>query len=126
LPGHGWTLKKLREWVLSTFGRLVGCNAIRRMLLAARLSWKNIKKLLGKAKPGKRAEQIIRLEELFARVCRGEVRLIYIDESHFHQDLDQGYICCPKGKRSWRVSTTLGISSSFPDVDRRTDTGDLG
>jgi hypothetical protein len=30
--------------VLTTFGRLVGRNAIRRMLLAARLSWKKIKK----------------------------------------------------------------------------------
>ena len=24
LPGHGWTLKKLRRWVLGRFGRLVG------------------------------------------------------------------------------------------------------
>ena len=110
MPGHGWTLKKLRQWVLSTFGRLVGRHAIRRMLLAARLSWKKIKKLLGKAKPEKRAEHITRLEGLFAQVCRGEVTLIYIDESHFHQDLDEGYTWGPKGKRSWRVSTTPGLS----------------
>jgi hypothetical protein len=110
LPGHGWTLKKLRQWVLTTFGRLVGRNAIRRMLLAARLSWKKIKKLLGKAKPEKRAEHITRLEGLFAQVCRGEVTLIYIDESHFHQDLDEGYTWGPTGKRSWRVSTTPGLS----------------
>jgi transposase len=96
--------------VLSTFGRRVGRNAIRRMLLAARLSWKKIKKLLGKAKPEKRAEHITRLEGLFAQVCRGEVTLIYIDESHFHQDLDEGYTWGPKGKRSWRVSTTPGLS----------------
>jgi hypothetical protein len=110
LPGHGWTLKKLRQWVLSTFGRLVGRNAIRRMLRAAQLSWKKIKKRLGKAKPGKRAEHITQLEGLFARVCRSEVTLIYIDESHFHQDLDEGYTWGPKGKRSWRVSTTPGLS----------------
>ena len=35
---------------------------------------------------------------------------IYIDESHFHQDLDQGYTWGRKGQRSWRVSTTLGLS----------------
>ena len=72
--------------------------------------WKKIKKLLGKAKPEKRAEHITRLEGLFAQVCRGEVTLIYIDESHFHQDLDEGYTWGPKGKRSWRVSTTPGLS----------------
>jgi hypothetical protein len=110
LPGHGWTLKKLRQWVLATFGRLVGRNAIRRMLLAAKLSWKRIKERLGKAQPDKRAEHITRLEALFARVCRDEVTLIYIDESHFHQDLDEGYTWGPRGKRAWRVSTTPGLS----------------
>jgi transposase len=79
LPGHGWTLKKLRQWVLTTFGRRVGRNALRRLLLAARLSWKKIKKVLGKAKPQKRIEHITRLEELSARVCRGEVTLLISD-----------------------------------------------
>jgi hypothetical protein len=46
---------------LTTFGRRVGRNAIRRMLLAAKLSWKKIKKLLGQAKAPKRAEPISRL-----------------------------------------------------------------
>ncbi len=36
--------------------------------------------------------------------------MIDIDESHFHQDLDEGYTWAPKGKRSWRVSTTPGLS----------------
>ena len=98
--------------MLSTFGRRVGRNAIRRMLLAARLSWKKIKKLLGKAKAPKRAEHITRLEGLFARVCRDEVTLIYIDESHFHQDLDVGYTWGQKGRRSWRVSTSRGPPSA--------------
>jgi transposase len=96
--------------VLSTFGRAVGRDAIRRMLLAAGLSGKEIKKVLGKAKPRKRAEHIARLEELFARVRREEVTLVSIDESHFHQDLDEGSTWGPKGKRSWRVSTTPGLS----------------
>jgi len=96
--------------VINTFGRRVGRNAIRRLLLAAKLSWKRIKKLLGKAKPGKRAEHITRLEGLFARVCRDEVTLVYIDESHFHRDLDEGYTWGPRGKRSWRVSTCPGLS----------------
>jgi hypothetical protein len=110
LPGHGWTLKKLRQWILATLGLTVGRNAIRRILLAAKLSWKRIKKLLGKAKAPGRAEHITRLEELFARVCRDEVTLIYVDESHFHRDLDGGYTWGPRGRRSWRVSTCPGLS----------------
>ena len=27
----------------------------------------------------------------FAQVCREEIRLVYIDESHFHRDMDLGY-----------------------------------
>jgi hypothetical protein len=109
LPGHGWTLKKLRQWALATLGLAVGRNAIRRILLAAKLSWKRIKKLLGKAKAPGRAEHITRLGELFARACRGEVTLIYVDESHFHRDLDEGYTWGPRGRRSWRVSTCPGL-----------------
>jgi transposase len=96
--------------VLESFGQLMGRNAIRRLLLAAKLSWKKIKKLLAKANPQKRAEHITRLEELFAQVCRDEVTLIYIDESHFHQDLDEGYTWSPRGGRAWRASTTPGLS----------------
>ena len=66
--------------------------------------------MLGKAKPEKRAEHITRLEGLFARACREEVTPIYIDESHFHRDLDGGYTWGPRGKRSWRVSTSPGLS----------------
>ncbi len=110
MTGHGWTLKKLRRWALERLGRAAARNTIRRILLTARLSWKKVKKLLGKAKAAKRAEHITLLEGLFDRVRRGEVTLIYIDESHFHQDLDEGYTWGPVGKRSWRVSTTPGLS----------------
>ena len=95
---------------MTTFGRTVGRNAIRRVLHAAGLSWKRVKKLLGKAKPGKRVEHVERLATLFDQVHRHEVTLIYVDESHFHQDLDEGYTWGPKGRRSWRVSTTPGLS----------------
>ena len=74
------------------------------------MSWKKIKKLLGKANAAKRAEHITTLEALFERVCREEVTLIYVDESHFHQDLDEGYVWSPVGQRAWRVITTPGLS----------------
>ena len=96
--------------MLANLGQKLGRNAIRRILHAAKLSYKKVKKVLGKAKPGKRVEHITRLEELYAQVCRGEVTLIYIDESHFHQDMDEGYTWSRKGRRAWRVSTTPGLS----------------
>ena len=95
---------------MTTFGDVVSRNAIRRVLHGAGLSWKRVKKLLGKAKPGKRVEHVERLAALFEQVRRREVTLIYVDESHFHQDLDQGYTWGLKGRRSWRVSTTPGLS----------------
>ena len=95
---------------MTTFGRDVGRNAIRRVLHVAGLSWKRVKKLLGKAKPGKRVEHVERLATLFEQVHRREVTLIYIDESHFHQDLDGGYTWSKKGIPAWRLSTSPGLS----------------
>ena len=70
----------------------------------AKLTWKKVKKLLGKAKPEKRAAHVQRLLQLFAQVCDGEVLLIYVDEVHVHRDLDSGYTWGRKGKRIWRAS----------------------
>jgi transposase len=104
LPGHGWTLKKLKQWVFQTFGRHAGRNSIRRVLRRAQLTWKKVKKLLGRAKPEKRAAHVEQLQKLFAEVCAGEVILIYVDEVHIHRDLDLGYTWGRKGQRLWRTS----------------------
>jgi transposase len=104
LPGHNWTVNKLRQWVDKLFGRLVGRNTLRRLLRQAHLTWKKVKKLLGKAKPEKRAAHIQRLLELFTGVCNGAVILIYADEVHVHRDLDLGYTWGRRGERIWRPS----------------------
>jgi len=74
------------------------------------LSWKKVKKLLGKAKPEQRAAHVAHLQQLFADVCAGEVILIYIDEAHFHRDLDLGYTWGRIGKRLWRKSDCPKLS----------------
>src|SRR5262249_37514698 len=102
LPGHNWTLKKLKQRVFRTFGRGAGCNGLRRVLREAGLTWKKVKKLLGKAKPEKRAAHIQELLLLFAGVCGGDILLIYVDEVHIHRDLDLGYTWGRKGQRLWR------------------------
>ena len=63
-----------------------------------------VKKLLGKAKPDKRAAHVRELLQLFAQVCAGEIILIYVDEVHVHRDLDLGYTWGRRGERLWRRS----------------------
>lgn len=89
---------------MQTFGIAAGRSCIRRLLKRAGLSWKKIKKLLGKANPKKRAEHIEQLLELFQGVRTGQIILIYVDEAHFHRDLDLGYTWGRIGKRIWHRS----------------------
>jgi transposase len=104
LPGHNWTVKKLKQWALQAFGLHAGRSAVRRVLRRAGLTWKKVKKLLGKANPDKRAAHVRELLRLFAGVRDGEVILIYVDEVHIHRDLDQGYTWGRRGERIWRRS----------------------
>src|SRR5262249_60160491 len=99
-----WTLKKLKQWVFRTFGRVAGRNTLRRLLREAKLTWKKVKKLLGKANPQKRAAHVKELLALFAGVREGEILLLYVDEVHVHRDLDLGYTWGRRGERLWRKS----------------------
>jgi transposase len=110
LPGHLWTVKKLRQWLAQAFGLRASRNAIRRALKRARLSFKKIKKLLGEAKPDKRAAHVEQLSQLFDKVRAGEIILVYIDEAHFHRDMDLGYGWGRIGKRIWRKSGCAKLS----------------
>jgi transposase len=110
LFGHNWTVKKLKQWVSNVYGRDVSRNTLRRVLRQAGLTWKKIKKLLGKGKPEKRAAHVELLQKLFASVCDGEIILLYVDEAHFHRDLDLGYTWGRIGKRIWRKSDCPKLS----------------
>ena len=104
LPGHNWSVKKLKQWACQALGLLAGRNTLRRVLRQADLTWKKVKKLLGKANPEKRAAHVQQLLQLFTRVCDGEALLIYVDEVHVHRDLDLGYAWGRRGERLWRRS----------------------
>src|SRR5262249_24895704 len=104
LPGHLWTVKKLRRYLKEAFGLSASRNTIRAALKRARTSFKKIKKMLGKANPDKRAAHVEQLKELYKGVCKGEIILVYIDEAHFHRDMDLGYTWGRIGKRIWRKS----------------------
>jgi hypothetical protein len=111
IPGHGWTLKKLCRWVESRLGRRVSRNPLRHLLKAGGLRWKKCKKLLNKADPAKRIAFIDQFQRLFERMCRDEICIVYVDESHFHQDLDLGYTWAPVGTPVWRESTSPPLSA---------------
>ena len=84
-------------------------NTLRRLLKRAGLSWKRVKKLLAKADPEARAEFVQQFHVVFARMLRDEVRLVFVDEAHLHQDLDLGFTWAPKGQPAWRASTSPGL-----------------
>jgi transposase len=91
LPGHGWTLKKLVAWVESN-QKITTCrNTIRKLLHKCKLSWKKCKKLLAKRDPLKRSKYMILLQELYEQVKDRKILLVYVDELHFHRDMDLDY-----------------------------------
>jgi hypothetical protein len=111
LPGHGWTLKKLRRWMQAVFGRCVSRSSLRALLKTGGLSWKKCKKLLKKADPQQRAAYVEQFQALFERMCGGTVRLVYVDQAHLHQDLDLGYTWAPVGQPVWRESLSPSLAA---------------
>lgn len=87
-------------------GRRVSRSTLRRILKQGGLSWKKCKKLLSKADPDKRIAFVEQFQALYERMCRDEISIVYVDESHFHQDLDLGYTWADVGKPVWRESTS--------------------
>ncbi len=104
LPGHNWTLKKLRRWIKQVFACEVGRRTLGKLLHTHDLTWKKCQKVLKRANPAKRAAFMTAFQKLYAQVCQGATRLIYIDEAHLHQDMDLGYTWAEKGKPAWRLS----------------------
>ena len=118
LPGHVWTLKKLRRWLEQVIVTACSRTTLHRVLRSQRLSWKKCQKVLKKADPQRRAVFVQQLQALFARVCRREIRLLYIDEAHLHRDMDLGYtpgqaggrLWAPEGKPAWRLSGCASLA----------------
>lgn len=104
IAGYGWTTKKVRWWIERKWQRPVSPSHVRCLLQQGKLSWKKCQKVLKKAQPPKRAAYLEQFHSLYARMSRGEVRLVYVDEAHFHRDLDLGYTWAPVGKPAWRLS----------------------
>lgn len=110
LLGYGWTLKKLQQWVGEHLGRMVSRNSLRMLLKQAGLSWKKCKKVLRKANAATRATYVAHFQTLFERMCREELIILFIDEAHFHRDLDLGYTWAPVGEVAYRLSECASLA----------------
>ena len=110
LPGYGWTLAKLAAYVERIMGHRPSRNMLRALLKKHDMSWKKVKKVLGKAKPEKRQAYIAQFRHLFEEICRQQTLLIYIDEAHIHRDLDLGYTWSQKGEPAFRLSACAPLS----------------
>lgn len=104
-------MKKLKQWVSQKLKRPVSRNTLRTILKQAGLSWKKCKKLLSKADADKRTEFVSQFQKLYEQMCQGQVRIIYLDEAHFHQDLDLGHTWSPIGQPTWRQSSSPSLSA---------------
>ena len=110
LPGHNWTLKKIQCWVEAVFQCHISRSALRKLLKRNGLSWKKCQKVLKKANAVKRAVFMQEFLAIFEQLCQGKVRLIYIDESHFHRDMDLGYTWAATGEPAWRLSVCAPLA----------------
>ena len=100
----------MRLWLGDKFGRLVSKATLHKILHAGGLTWKKCKKLLRKGNPEERAAFVERFLKLYEEVICGEVVLIYVDESHFHRDLENGYLWGRVGRAVWRRSCCAPLS----------------
>ena len=88
----------------------VARSMLHRTLQAARLRWEKCQKVLTKADPQKRAAFMERFQDLFEKLCRQEIRLVYIDEAHIHRDIDLGYTWTEKSKIAWRMRDSASLA----------------
>jgi hypothetical protein len=109
LPGHTWTVKKVQQWARQVWGCVVSRTTVRQALRQAGLRWKKGQKVLKKADPVERAAYVQAFQAVYDRFCRGEIHLLYVDEAHFHQEMDLGYTWAVCGQPVWRLSTTVVV-----------------
>jgi transposase len=109
-PLPRWTLKRLVDWVKTTFAIDCSRETLRRTLKRLGFSWKKARKLLNKANPQKRAAFLTTLQELLDEALHQQCLLVYIDEAHVHLDTDEGYGWSICGERFWVSSSSPGLA----------------
>ncbi len=110
MPGHGWTLKKIQQWLKEHFKQQASRSTIRALLKRLGLSWKKSSKVLRKGSPTARQSYLERWLELWEQLCAGEIVLLYADEVHLHRDMQSGYLWARRGPAAYRASACAPLS----------------
>jgi transposase len=97
-------LRRLVGWVQAQFGRPCCRETIRAALHRLGLSWKQAKKLLGRADPQRRPDFVAQVQGLLTDAQHERHLLVYLDEAHIHQDADLGHGWSERGQRFWVAS----------------------
>lgn len=113
MAGFAWTTKKLKQWVSEKLGHQISRTTLKNLLRQAGFSWKKSKKVLSKADPDKRAEFVAQFQTWFEAMCQGQVRIIYLDEVHLHQDMASGYRWSRTGQDDWVASHCPSLSQKI-------------
>ncbi len=93
------------------FGRTCCRETIRASPHRLDLSWKQAKKLLGRADPARRQAFIERLQSVLAEAQRDRHLLVDLDEAHIHQDAELGYGWAARDQRLWVTASSPGLSA---------------
>lgn len=106
----GWTRGKLAEVIRASFGFRPCESVLSKVLRSLGLSYRKAKKLLGKANPEERKEYIDTFKKIYTQMVAGDAVIIYVDEAHFHRDVDLGYTWGERGKATWSISQGAPLS----------------
>lgn len=110
LSGGTWSSRKVVAFLQNTFVVHASRRAVQRLLRRLGLTFRRVKKILAKADPQARADYMTLFHELWRAMQRGEKILIYVDEAHFHRDLEQGWTWGRRGERTWGHSWGAKLS----------------
>ncbi|MCZ7571310.1 MAG: winged helix-turn-helix domain-containing protein [Ardenticatenaceae bacterium] len=102
--------QEARPEIEASFHRRISRSTVRRLVKAAGLSWKKCKKVLKQGSRAKRQAYIERFETLWSQMCQEEIILIYVDEAHFHRDLDLGSTGAPVGQLAYWLSVCASLA----------------
>ncbi len=107
-----WTLKRLVNWIETTFNIHPCKETVRKALKRLNFSWKKAKALLNRASTAARERFVEQIQFWMQQTLSANPPLlVYMDEAHIHQEADLGYGWAPRGKRLWVGSHTPGLSA---------------
>ena len=108
LPGHGWTLKKLRRWLKQVMGCDLARSTLHRILQAARLRWK-MPEGAQESRPTETCRLYGTLRKLYRKLS-SKIRSSILLKPTSTAIMHLGYTWAEKNKIAWRMSDCAPLS----------------